>query len=182
MPFRKIDDFDTQGKSYSPGKCAITNVPRQNAAPGKQPHEVDDFVLRGPEITFHDGRGDVSLGHFDVRPFAIAEAAQEFCGMLSPQASAELAERCEALEETVILLQTQVEEAEAFARAAEQRLVSRPEPEPVDTVRLTVERLFEEQDREVLKDVNKALGGTRLRTKPELAASITAWLYDEDPS
>ena len=80
--FHQIPDF--KADSFSP-VCPITHLPKQEQPknePPKQPHEVDAFILRGPEVTFFDGRGERSMGFFDVRPAAIAEAAIEHLGMV----------------------------------------------------------------------------------------------------
>lgn len=80
MPsFTPIDDF--KSNSFRP-ICPMTGLGKQKASPYKADYEVDEFILRGPEITFYDGRGDVSLGFFDVRPQAIREAAQEHLNMV----------------------------------------------------------------------------------------------------
>lgn len=94
MSFSRVDDFDTNGKSFR-SVCPVTGLPRQ---------PTEAFVVRGPEIVFYDGRGDVSLGFFDVRPAAIVEAARDLLGMVD---AAEL----EALQTAFAELQAELEVA-----------------------------------------------------------------------
>ena len=80
--FQTIPDF--QPDSFQQ-VCPITHLPKQkqpNNEPPKQPHEIDSFIFRGPEITFFDGRGERSLGYFDIRPAAIRDTAIEYLGLV----------------------------------------------------------------------------------------------------
>lgn len=83
--FTPHPDFDSS--SFKPN-CAVTGLPKQGPGLGVQEHEVDQFILRGPEITFQDGRGEVSLGFLDVRPIVIQEVAETHLGMVSRQVHA----------------------------------------------------------------------------------------------
>jgi len=78
--FTPHPNFDAS--SYRP-YCAVTRLPLQKAGLGVQDHEIDHFILRGPEITLDDGRGERSLGFVDVRPVVIREAAEKHLGMVS---------------------------------------------------------------------------------------------------
>ena len=72
--FRIIPDFDQL--SANGAKCYFTHMPLQRPDPDRpqqQAHEVDEFILRGPEIAFE--------GYMDVRPAVIIETARELLGM-----------------------------------------------------------------------------------------------------
>jgi hypothetical protein len=76
--FDIIDDFNAQSRKPV---CSITNLPKQsreNATVQAQPHEIDDFILRGPDIDFE--------GFFDIRPVVIIETAREVFGMVDGEA------------------------------------------------------------------------------------------------
>lgn len=66
--FQVIHDFDAN--TYR-GVCAVSGRGKREAGLGVQPHEVDAFVLRGPEIEVY---GE-SYGHFDIRPSVLREIA-----------------------------------------------------------------------------------------------------------
>lgn len=73
--FIAIPDFD--GRSARGPKCYITNLVRQDADPKRpqqQPHEIDAFILRGPQIEYE--------GFLDIRPSVIRDTAVEFLGMI----------------------------------------------------------------------------------------------------
>lgn len=79
MSFTKRPSFDS--RTYRAADFVTGRLPRRDDA-GLQPHERDDFVLRGPEITFHDGRGEVSLGHADFLPSVLRAVAVEHLEMV----------------------------------------------------------------------------------------------------
>lgn len=76
MAFVPHNNFDQRSFKST---CPVTGLGKQGPAHGN--NGGDEFVFRGPEIKFHDGRGEVSLGHFDLRPAAIEDAAREHLGM-----------------------------------------------------------------------------------------------------
>jgi len=71
-PFQIIPNFN--GQSRNGGGCSLSNLPMQEPALGRPAEQVDEFVLRGPEIEFE--------GHFDIRPSVIREMAAAL-GMVS---------------------------------------------------------------------------------------------------
>lgn len=84
MSFAPHPNFNVRGKSYR-SVCPVTGLPKQELNPKYpatgQVHE--EFVFRGPEIVFQDGRGEASLGFFDVRAEAIERAATDHLGMVT---------------------------------------------------------------------------------------------------
>ena len=76
--------------------CPVTNLGKQAPAYGNE--NGDPFVFRGPEITYHDGRGPCSLGTFDVRPQAIDDAARNYLYMHTKEEYDELRETYAAVD------------------------------------------------------------------------------------
>ncbi len=109
MTFAPIDNFDQQ--SYR-SVCPVTHLPKQGPDLGKQAHEIDEFILRGPEIVFDDGRGDVSLGYFDVRPDVIRQAAADHLGMIHRDAFDEVVEGYREASEALGAAKLRIEELE----------------------------------------------------------------------
>lgn len=109
--FTPIPDFNHQGRSFK-SVCPITGVPKQASSPTVrlQPHEEDEFILRGPEILFNDGRGEVSLGFFDIRPAAVREAAAQHLGMVNPVIHEAALDRARSRQEMVDTLTEELEE------------------------------------------------------------------------
>jgi len=95
--FRIIEDFD--GQSANGAKCYLSNLSKQKRrTPQQQDHEIDEFILRGPAISFE--------GYMDIRPAVIIETATELLGMLSPASAAALeAEKAELHESNLALMQ-----------------------------------------------------------------------------
>jgi hypothetical protein len=104
--FHVVDDFDAQ--SANGGKCYITHLPKMNRkAPQQQDHEIDEFILRGPDIDFE--------GYMDIRPVVIIETAREVFGMRTEEEYAELRESLEATERARVKAVLRAEAAEARA-------------------------------------------------------------------
>lgn len=100
--FTIIPDFDAQ--SANGGLCYISKLPKQKKdTPQKQAHEVDEFILRGPEISFE--------GYFDIRPAVIIETAREVFDMYMPEEVAELQAERNALDNEVLRLEQELDEA-----------------------------------------------------------------------
>ena len=94
--FQIRPDFDAQ--SARP-VCYFTNLPKMKRdTPQQQEHEIDEFVLRGPEIAFE--------GYMDIRPAVIIDTAREVFGMITPAEAdalrAEIAEISQAYEASQI--------------------------------------------------------------------------------
>ena len=85
MAFVPHNNFDSRSFKAS---CPVTGLGKQGPAHGN--NGGDDFIFRGPEITFHDGRGLASLGHFDLRTAAIRDAAVNHLGMFSNEDGVDL--------------------------------------------------------------------------------------------
>lgn len=104
--FQPHPNFNVDGKSFR-SVCPISGLPKQQLDPKYPPtgqvHE--DFIFRGPEILFHDGRGEVSLGFFDIRASVIEETAKQHLGMVT----------AEFHEETVQLLADSRNQAAAYS-------------------------------------------------------------------
>jgi hypothetical protein len=67
--FQVVSDFN-QGGPSAKAVCYISHLPKMKKdTPQKQPHEVDEFILRGPEIEFE--------GFLDIRPEVIITTALE---------------------------------------------------------------------------------------------------------
>lgn len=64
--FQVISDFDAQSAQPT---CYISHLGKQEPGLNKQEHEVDPFILRGPEIDFE--------GHLDIRPEVVLTTAHE---------------------------------------------------------------------------------------------------------
>jgi len=111
-------DFNHTGRSYRP-VCPLTGLPKQAPGPRKQPHEVDEFVFRGPEIVFEDGRGSVSLGFFDVRPAAVAEAAETHLGMVPRAAHEAFRAETEGLRDELLAAQEALAVSQAETAASQ---------------------------------------------------------------
>ena len=77
--FTPHPDFD---RSSYKQQCPVTGIGKQKAGLGVQPHDVDNFILRGPEIIARDGSGEWSLGFFDIRKAAVQHAAEQHLGMV----------------------------------------------------------------------------------------------------
>lgn len=107
--FTVIPDFNAQ--SAKP-VCYFTNLPKQEAdTPQKQPHEVDHFILRGPEIEFE--------GYMDIRPDVIITTAREIFQMSTPEEVADLVQERNDLEEAL----KQAEEARDAANSRLQAMI-----------------------------------------------------------
>jgi len=118
--FQVIPDFNAQ--SANGATCYISHLPKQSRrTPQQQEHELDEFVLRGPEIEFE--------GYLDIRPAVIMETAQ-WLGMVSKEAAEVLREALKQAEESRIA-------ALARAEAAESRLT--------DMILVNAEQIVQEQ-------------------------------------
>lgn len=102
--FQVISDFNAQSAKQV---CYVSNLPLQKRrTPQQQDHEIDEFVLRGPEISFE--------GYLDLRPAVILETAAEL-GMVS-------AAKHEALRGENLLLRQELDNALARLDEANERL------------------------------------------------------------
>lgn len=103
--FQIIPDFNAQ--SARP-VCYLSHLPKQNRRrPQQQDHEVDEFILRGPEIDFE--------GYMDIRPAVIIDTAREAFGMVS-------AAEAETLQAALQLQQELSERLQAELDTANERL------------------------------------------------------------
>lgn len=134
--FRHIPDFDHRSFRASD---FFTRLAKQPPDPFKQPHECDEFIIRGPEIRFNDGRGERSLGFADFRPSVLRqlaideldmvprgalESAEEATDKLAGMAKQKSAELYNARDSLQAALLSNQELREALA-AAEQALTER---------------------------------------------------------
>lgn len=103
--FQIIPDFD--GQSANGARCYFTNLSRQKADPKRpqqQPHEVDEFVLRGPAISFE--------GFMDIRPAVIIDTAREVFGMWTAESVEDLTYANSLLKETLAAESKRADDAE----------------------------------------------------------------------
>ncbi len=77
--FQVIPDFDQLSRNGA--TCSISNLNKALPALGREPHEVDDFILRGPEVEYE--------GYIDIRPSVIIQTAMEL-GMVTAEENAAL--------------------------------------------------------------------------------------------
>ncbi len=82
---RKVPEFDRLSRNGQ--KCSLSDTGRIPPGVGRQSHEVDEFILRGPQIA-HEG-------FFDFRPSVLRAIALEFTDLVPPGAEAR-AEEAEA--------------------------------------------------------------------------------------
>lgn len=100
--FQVIPNFDAQSRNGA--VCSFSGLPKQEQdTPQKQEHEVDEFILRGPEIEFE--------GYLDIRPAVIYETALQL-GMVHADEYAAVEAQADALVIRLIAAETALEAAE----------------------------------------------------------------------
>lgn len=90
MNFYRIPDFNP--RSYR-GADFFTRLLKQPDDGFHQAHEVDEFILRGPEIVFDDGRGPRSLGFADFKPSVLRQIAVDELDMMPSAAVRRVSEQ-----------------------------------------------------------------------------------------
>lgn len=96
---------DFQPNSRNGGVCSLSGLPKQRDELGKQPHEVDDFVVRLQTIEFEGG--------FDVREGALRELAATVLHMVPAAALETLTEALNQAEAARVSAQAALREAQA---------------------------------------------------------------------
>lgn len=106
--FQVIPDFN--GQSRNGAKCSITNLPKiPKQTPQQQPHEIDEFILRGPEIEFE--------GYFDIRPAVIIDTAREVFDMVTAEEYESVVAELAMTADSLTVAQDRIEELEGRLEA-----------------------------------------------------------------
>lgn len=123
---RRIPEFSSTSRNGQ--KCSLSGGGQALDGPGRQPHEVDEFILRGPAIQ--------SEGFFDFRPSVLRALALEFTDLVPPptqeamEAELELELEARELRSRLNELEDELESAyRALARATARFSDEEPEVE-----------------------------------------------------
>lgn len=100
----RIPEFTNASRNGA--RCSLSGLSMYTRKPGRQDHEVDDFILRGPAIHRE--------GYFDFKPSVLRGLALEYTDLIEPQILQDLQDLEAQLAEAQNAMKALEEEAESL--------------------------------------------------------------------